>query len=159
MTYLLSTSEREALLRALVDAPDDVLIDAVQQRKNWIKSIKSSFDEVRGFVGMKVTESGKPPPASAGSVPVVKGTPQEVAPTSIDLTPEQKKIWSKAPRIDVSPGTPTIGKIGTKTKDWIIEELKVQARVPEHFGTKYEEHLKLLWLRHEIKFDGEKYYV
>lgn len=158
MTYLLSTSEREALIRALADAPDEILIDAVRQRKDWMKNIKSSFDEVRSFVGMKVTESSKPPPVSAGGIPVVKSAPQEVASTSTDLTPEQKKIWSKAPRIDISPGPPTIGKIGTKTKDWIIGELKTKPRVPEHFGTKYEEHLKLLWLRHEIKFDGKEYF-
>lgn len=138
MTYLLSTSEREALLRALVDAPDDVLIDAVQQRKNWIKSIKSSFDEVRGFVGMKVTEAGKPPPASAGSVPVVKSAPQEVA-----------------SRKDVSPGTPAIGKIGSTTKDTLLDLLK-QGIQP---NSKWSEHLKLLWLRHEIKFDGKEYYL
>ena len=67
-----------------------------------------------------------------------------------------------APRPNVSPGEPSIGKIGADSKAFIHGELKAAlgtGRVPEHFGTKFQEHLKLLWKRGEIKWDGTEYYL
>jgi hypothetical protein len=62
-------------------------------------------------------------------------------------------------RENISPGEPGIGKIGAATKDHILAELKLEDRLAAHFGTKYFEHLKLLWVRGEIKFDGTVYYL
>ena len=59
------------------------------------------------------------------------------------------------PRKNVPPGLPTIGKIGTATKEYIFEALKKDIQ-PE---AKYAEHMKLLWARGEIKFDGLQYYL
>jgi hypothetical protein len=69
-----------------------------------------------------------------------------------------------APRPNISPGEPSITKIGADAKAFILTELKCivgasTGRVPEHFGHKYKEHLKLLWKRGEIKFDGTEYYL
>ena len=67
----------------------------------------------------------------------------------------------KVPRPNVSPGVPLITKIGSNTKEYILNELKASGapRTLEHFGLKYAEHLKLLWSRGEIKFDGSEYYL
>lgn len=136
---ILSEPEREALLKSLTDAPDEVLIDAVRQRKDWMKSIKSSFDEVRSFVGMKVTEGGKPPP------PVIVHV--KVAEDGSVRVPD---------RTNKSPGASAIGKIGTKTKEELIAVLKA-GRQPNH--DKFGDHLKLLWQRGEVKFDGKEFFL
>ena len=59
------------------------------------------------------------------------------------------------PRKNVPPGLPTIGKIGTAAKEYIFEALKLG----EQPGAKYTEHMKLLWARNEVKFDGSEYYL
>lgn len=59
-------------------------------------------------------------------------------------------------RANVSPGEPTIGKIGTTTKDEILEKLKKGGYVPDK---KWVEHMKLLWKRDEVRFDGTEYYL
>ena len=60
------------------------------------------------------------------------------------------------PRKNINPGEPTITKIGSGTRDVILADLKAGRQLPL---PKYAEHLKLLWKRGEIKFDGEEYYV
>lgn len=57
-------------------------------------------------------------------------------------------------RPNVNPGEPGIGKIGGKTKDQIIEWLKEGKKV-----VGYDEHLKLLWHRDVVKFDGKEWYL
>lgn len=56
---------------------------------------------------------------------------------------------------NVSPGAPSIGKIGTNTKEEIMKLLQMGVQPP----TKYTEHLKLLWSRNEIKYDGTSFYI
>lgn len=58
-------------------------------------------------------------------------------------------------RQNVSPGVSLISKIGGPAKALILEEL-TQGIQP---GPKFAEHLKLLWERGEVKFDGEEYYL
>ena len=58
-------------------------------------------------------------------------------------------------RKNVNPGTPLIGKIGTKTKDEIMALLKAGTQPPN----KFDEHLKLLWSRGEVQFDGTSYFL
>ena len=63
-------------------------------------------------------------------------------------------------RKNVSPGPASIVKIGEKTKDYLLGELKTSPRTLEYADFhKYKEHLKLLWARQQVKFDGEEYYV
>ena len=144
---ILSEDERAALLRSLSDAPDEVLIDAVRQRKDWMKGIKSSFDEVRSFVGMKITEAS-PPPKSGRETE--RQTQQKVDNESSGSTSHPTTRPNK------SPGHSSISKIGTKTKDEIIAVLKA-GRQPNH--DKYGEHLKLLWEREIVLYDGKEYYL
>ena len=58
-------------------------------------------------------------------------------------------------RKNTSPGAPSIGKIGENAKAFILESLEAGAQPPG----KYLEHMKLLWSRHIIKFDGENFYI
>ena len=67
--------------------------------------------------------------------------------TSINTVPYQRK--------NVSPGEPSITKIGSTTKETIIHALNTDTPL----GDRYAEHLKLLWARGEIKFDGTEYYL
>jgi hypothetical protein len=145
---ILSEDERAALLRSLTDAPDEVLIDAVRQRKDWMKGIKSSFDEVRNFVGMKVTESSKPPLNSGRET----GTGESSK--KVDNDPE--KVSHPTTRPNKSPGASSITKIGTKTKDDLIAVLRAGLQ-PNH--DKFGEHLKLLWEREIVLYDGKEFYV
>ena len=63
-------------------------------------------------------------------------------------------------RKNVNPGEPAIGKMGTATEDEIIHDLEKQDRVPTSYANgKREEHLKLLWKRGKVKFDGREYYL
>lgn len=59
------------------------------------------------------------------------------------------------PRKNVSPGEPSIGKIGENAKTAILIELRNGFQPP----AKMNEHCKLLWKRGEIRFDGQEYYV
>ena len=59
------------------------------------------------------------------------------------------------PRKNVNPGTPSIGKIGSGTKEQLLEMLS-EGHQPQ---AKWMEHLKLLWSRGEVKFDGYDFYL
>ena len=58
-------------------------------------------------------------------------------------------------RKNISPGEPTITKIGMNTEGALFGVLRAGGQ-PE---AKYAEHMKLLWKRGEIKFDGKEYYL
>ncbi len=60
-------------------------------------------------------------------------------------------------RPNISPGEPTISKIGSDTKDALINALKTG--VAPDKPHKWVEHYKLLWKRGEVKFDGESFYL
>jgi len=147
---ILSEDERAALLRSLSEAPDEVLIDAVRQRKDWMKGIKSSFDEVRSFVGMKVTESSKPPLNSG------RESSKGIADKKVDNDTDLPPVSHPTTRPDKSPGRSSITKIGTTTKNQLLSMLK-QGMQPAH--NKFGEHLKLLHNRGEVRYDGEQYYI
>lgn len=59
------------------------------------------------------------------------------------------------PRKNVSPGEPSITKIGTNTEGALFGVLRAGGQ-PE---AKYTEHMKLLWKRGKVKFDGKEYYL
>lgn len=58
-------------------------------------------------------------------------------------------------RSNVSPGKSMITKIGSETKAALLVEL-ANNKQP---AAKFSEHLKLLWERGEVKFDGKEYYL
>ena len=70
---------------------------------------------------------------------------------------QTREMIDKVPgaRKNISPGEPTITKIGEKAKEHILNSL----RADEQPAIMYHDHLKLLWKRGEIKFDGEEYYL
>ena len=59
-------------------------------------------------------------------------------------------------RPNVNPGTSAITKIGSSTLEVILGALKEGQQMPL---PKYEEHMKLLWARGKVKFDGKEYYL
>ena len=58
-------------------------------------------------------------------------------------------------RENIDPGAPSIGKIGSGTKEQLLGMLAEGYQPP----AKWAEHMKLLWSRGEIKYDGTYYYV
>ena len=82
----------------------------------------------------------------------VHDTPDEVGTAARAMYNPSEAL---APRKNISPGMPTITKIGTPAKEEIMSCLGKKMIPP----TKYTEHLKLLWLRGEVKFDGQVYYL
>ena len=58
-------------------------------------------------------------------------------------------------RENVSPGTPSITKIGVNTEGALFGVLRAGGQ-PE---AKYAEHMKLLWARGKVKYDGKEYYL
>lgn len=60
-----------------------------------------------------------------------------------------------AERSNLNPGKPSITKIGTNTKDELFAMLNAGKQPP----AKYAEHMKLLWSRGEVRFDGQEYYL
>lgn len=80
----------------------------------------------------ELIEKDTPPPKSSTAVPEVK----------------------VAARANVSPGEPTITKIGKDTRTTLFNVLACG----EQPNDKFDEHMKLLWKRGEVKFDGEDYY-
>ena len=70
---------------------------------------------------------------------------------------QDREMIDKVPvaRKNVSPGEPSITKIGEKAKEHILNSLRAGAQP----AIMYHDHLKLLWKRGEIKFDGKEYYL
>ena len=70
---------------------------------------------------------------------------------------QDREMIDKVPvaRKNISPGTSSITKIGSGAKETIIHALNTGTPL----GDRYTEHLKLLWARGEIKFDGDEFYV
>ncbi len=62
-----------------------------------------------------------------------------------------------APRPNTSPGEPSIGKIGKDNVDLLVRSVLNGART--HQADKWTEHMKLLWKRGLVKYDGEEYYL
>lgn len=74
------------------------------------------------------------------------------------IEPEELKVdvpKVEAPRKNVNPGLSTITKIGSGTLEQVLGMLKDGHQPPE----KYKEHLKLLWSRGKVKYDGEEWYL
>ena len=70
----------------------------------------------------------------------------------------EKTVVNEVPaeRPNINPGKPSITKIGGPAKSLILEELSTGSIQPH---AKYAEHMKLLWSRGEVKFDGKEYYL
>ena len=129
----LTSAQRSTMIKELRDwAPDAVLVAAVRQSRfhyMWLKDLELPAPDAAPAKETNDPALGREIVMEFGPFPVVRG--------------------------NVDPGTSSITKIGSKTKDELLRTL-AQEKIP---AAKYSEHLKLLWSRGEIKFDGEKYYV
>ena len=76
--------------------------------------------------------------------------------TSSRVIDETDNVLTTNERPNINPGTPLIGKIGTSTLEVILGALKDGQQMPM---PKYEQHMKLLWSRGKVKFDGKEYYL
>lgn len=127
---LLTDNDRNYILAQLAVAPDSVLADAMLA----FDAIRNKIVAVRKFANENVS----------GSAPIVQVAIENAA------EPEKEVV-----RKNVSPGPAAIGKIGSNTKDVIFEFLRDDKQPP----TKYDDHLKLLWSRGEVKYDGKEWYL
>lgn len=108
--------------------------------KSMISFQCDTLDEARAVIDA-VAAIGKQPHACSK---------QYVEPEELNF-----KCVEVEPRKNISPGEPSITKIGTNTEGALFGVLRAGGQ-PE---AKYAEHMKLLWKRDKVKFDGEKFYV
>ena len=112
----------------------------------YMLSFQCDTHEEAQAVLAAVAAIGKEPMACSrqymDSKELLKNTLEQVG-----VTPSERK--------NVSPGEPSITKIGSGAKETIIHALSTGTPL----GDRYTEHLKLLWARGEIKFDGEVFYL
>ena len=137
---LLSDNDRQYVLEQLRTAPDSVLVDAMLA----LNVIRTKTIEVR-----KIAEG---PAALDNAVKSMLKT-AEAGLAAAETMLEEAKAKTKRP--NVPPGVATISKIGSNTKEELFKMLGQGVQPP----AKYREHLKLLWERGEVKFDGEEWYV
>lgn len=104
--------------------------------KTMISFQCETLDEARAVIDA-VAAIGKQPHACSK---------QYVEPEELQKTEERKNI---------NPGMPAITKIGSNTEGALFGVLRAGGQ-PE---AKYSEHLKLLWSRGKVKFDGKEYYL
>lgn len=151
---ILTDEQRVKLVEALVNAPDEVLLDAVRDMKQRRLHIQDSFKEIQGFVGMRGVELPSARYAASST-------------TSTEPTPPQKVTVADeaAPKNTKPPGVPP-SKIGGETKEKILTRCmrpSTAEDVNKFLGRgagKLEETkglLHLLWDRGEIVYDGSTY--
>lgn len=155
---ILSDYEREKLLDALRTAPDEVLIDAVRQKKDWYHNVQASFKEVQGFIGLKAVEL--PKPHFHTEMPKTPKSAEQSAPSEApSIEPEVK---------DTKPPGIACSRVGGETKEKILarcirpstlEDInKFLGRGPGKLeDTKSV--LKLLWERGELLYSDGVYRV
>ncbi len=111
--------------------------------------------KARGTMGSGVPDTPLPTRQSTTILPQEESKPWfNDEDEQVPRKPENRPL-SVTGRADVSPGEPSIVKIGSNTKEHIISRLQAGFGIED----KYEEHAKLLWARGEIKFDGDDYYI
>jgi ApbE superfamily uncharacterized protein (UPF0280 family) len=138
---VINDRERQAMLTFLTEnISDEVLIRTLEQIKEDREYVRDETSKIMRYIGAKPAMS--PPVPTPTTFP-----PSVVAP---EAAPETK---------NVSPGAASITKIGANAKGEIMAALKVGPRTLREIGSKYTEHLKLLWARQEVKYDGERYYL
>lgn len=76
--------------------------------------------------------------------------------TVVNASGRLDRIMGVSPeRENVSPGEPSIGKMGKETVDTLVGLIMNKQQA----APKWAEHMKLLWKRGLVKFDGEEYYL
>lgn len=135
---LLSEEQRAKAIEALARAPDEILLSAMvdfRRFRHLEEGTRANFNEVADQL-----------------------TERRQANEPVDVERRGTcgcAVQEVKARTNVSPGTSSIGKIGGVTRDTLIAYLAKNQQPP----AKYAEHMKLLWARGEIKFDGTEYYL
>lgn len=113
---ILNDNERTQLLAKLVEAPDDILLEAVAHMKEYYVSVKDDMKALNGFVGIRFTEA---PKISLPTEPLH-------APS---LKSEEDKIEAKP--VNIAPLGPAAQRITTVSKDAIMAKLTKPATTEE----------------------------
>ena len=135
---LLTDEQRAKAVAALARAPDEILLSAMVDFRRWRhmeEGTKANFEEVADELTERRTHT---------------------VPVSEECRGTYGCVVQEVDRPNVDPGKPTITKIGAPAKALILEELRTGTIQPH---AKYAEHLKLLWARGEVKFDGQRWYL
>lgn len=136
----LSNEQRAKALVLLAKAPDEIILSAMVDLRKYRhieQGTQNNFNEVIDELTERRTHDEPVAVEQRGQAIAVNEVEEIVI------------------RDNVSPGVPLIGKIGTNTKDEVLKLLG-QGVQP---AKKFTEHLKLLWSRGEVKFDGKEYYL
>lgn len=132
----LTQEQRAKAVESLSRAPDEILISAMvdfRRLRHFEEGTRANFNEV---VDELTERRIHDEPVSEDK----RGTAIKV-----------EEVAAVRPNID--PGPSTLARIGSDTKERIL------AGLPWSIGTKYEQHLRLLWARGEVRFDGERFYL
>lgn len=68
-------------------------------------------------------------------------------------------VEATKPRQNVSPGASTISRISTRARNELLDAVGKGVELTPKQKEVFGEHLKLLWSRGEVKFDGTVYYL
>ncbi len=123
-------------------AAENTWVDQIEQVKTDTKARDARLDKIMGSSGAAAEQSGSDDGAT--------GAPRPDPHDTEDRNPNRNGI-----RPNISPGEPSIGKIGADAKQAVYNLVTDGEPIPK----KYAEHCKLLWKRGEIKFDGTEYYL
>lgn len=171
---LITDGDRTYILEQLRNAPDSVLVAAFNQwhkeRENAllcretinVELGRHSFDDDT-VVSEKSSAKFSGGTASTGGVLSGSAATGSDEPNSSRNEvsyndPSDKRNERDASnhgRIDTSPGTSAIARIGSATRI----DLLAMVKAGQQPHKKYEEHLKLMWQRGEVKFDGKEWWV
>jgi hypothetical protein len=129
---ILTEEDRKAIIQFLAEnATDSILVCAAQDTKAERENTRNMFQGVSRYLGLNKTKVQ--PVVNAGTISVVDENQQEQPP----------------------PGE-ACSKIGSKTKDMLLARCK-KPTAPEDIGRMYYPHLKLLWERKLLLWDGTHY--
>ena len=136
----LKPQERDAILRFLSEnASDTVLCIAALDAKKECEALTNDFGAISRYIGLA--------PYSAKVAKEVPAEEPEAAPAEEDAKPKGK--------VKPPPGV-ACTKIGQATKDMLLSRAQKPMK-PDDFGRRFLPHLKLLWSRGLLLWDGEFY--
>jgi hypothetical protein len=176
---ILTDLQREALVKVIAEAPDDLLLQAAESVKQYRLSIQRGFESIRGYVGMKETVIGQQ--VSKGTN-AANGVPSYAKVSLIEIVAPTIEAFTAAlegskdttmtlptieePKPNVEPTGEAAYKVGGKSKDTILLVCKIPKTLEQINNSlgrgkgKLDETaslLKRLWTLGEVKFDGVCY--
>ena len=166
---ILTDTQREALLKVIAEAPDDMLIDAANGVKQYRLTIQRGFDDLRGYIGMKETQIGSPVAKGVSNMnpnDIVKPLVTPIAAPVPNPDTTMTLPTMEAPKPNVEPEGEAAYKVGGETKNLILGYCSTpktldainthlkrgKGKLPETAAL-----LKRLWNLGEVFYDGECY--